>query len=140
MFVLFCRIKMEINLALKGKRNIVEELVEKQEIWAFIDTECRTDKNTSFKWNTLFQAFQSKEFQVLLQDDLSTELSKGIYKNISRSRLYRVATKPPVLPCPDVVEWITRRIDHEIRTIHNFEGNHVVTYKAPMLNQMYHFK
>ena len=94
--------------------------MEKHEIWAFIDTEWRVDKKISFKCNTLFQAFQTKEFQVMLQDDPSTYLSKGIYKNISKSWLYRVAAKTPVLPCLDVIEWMTWRIDHESRTILNF--------------------
>ena len=67
---------MESTSALKRKRKIVEELVEKQESWAFTDTECRFDKKITFKWNILFQAFQTKEFQVLLQDDTSAELSK----------------------------------------------------------------
>ena len=60
----------------------IEYPVEKQEIWAFTDTECRVDKKIAFKWNTLFQEFQTKQFQVLLQDDLSTELNNDIYKNI----------------------------------------------------------
>ena len=83
-------------------------MVERKESWAFIDTECSVDKKTTFKWNTFFHAFQSKEFQVLLQDDPSTELSKGIDKNISRYGLYRVEAKPPFLPFPHVIEWVTR--------------------------------
>ena len=35
---------------------------------------------------------------------------------------------------------MNRRIDHESRTILNFEGKHVASYQAPMLNQMYYFK
>ena len=69
---------MASTSSLKSKRKIVEELVEKQESWAFTNTECRVDKKTAFKWNTFFQEFQSKEFQVLLQVDPSIELSKGI--------------------------------------------------------------
>ena len=118
---------MESTSALKSKRNIVEELVEKQESWVFIDTKCRVDKKIAFKWNTLFQAFQSKQFQVLLQYDPSTRLRKGIYKNISRSGLYLATTKPQVLPCLDVIEWMTQRIDYESRTIINFEENHVAS-------------
>ena len=49
-------------------------------MWTFIDAECRVDKIVSFTWNTLFQAFQTNEFKVLLQYDLSTELSKSIEK------------------------------------------------------------
>jgi hypothetical protein len=114
--------------ALKTKRNTIEETMEKQEIWTFTDIVCRVDKKISFKWNTLFQAFQTKEIQVFLQDDLSTELRKGIYKNISKFGLHRVATKTPVLPCPNVIEWMTQRIDHESRTILNLEDKHVASY------------
>ena len=79
---------MESTLTLKSKRNIVKELVEKQESWAFTDAECKVDKKIALNWNMLFQAFESKESQVLLQDDFSNELSDGIYKNISRFGLY----------------------------------------------------
>ena len=72
MFFFSFKIEMETTSALKIKRKIVEEPIEKQEYWAFIDTECRDDKKTSFKWNTLFQTFQSKYFQVILQYDPST--------------------------------------------------------------------
>ena len=69
---------MKSKFSLKNKRKTVEELVEKQEMWTFTDTECRVDKKVSFKWNTLFQELQTKEFQVFLQDDLRMELSKHI--------------------------------------------------------------
>lgn len=123
-----------IQLCFENKINIIEEHVEKQEMCTFIDTECRVDKKVAFKVNNLFQAFQTKEFQVFLQDALSTELNKGIYKNISRSGLHREATKTTVLPCLDVLEWMTRRVDHESRTILNFEDKNVAIYQDPVLN------
>jgi hypothetical protein len=55
---------MESNSSLKNKRNIIEYLVEKQEMWTFTDTECHVDKKVVLKWITLFQAFGTKEFQV----------------------------------------------------------------------------
>ena len=67
---------MASTSALKRKMNTIKELVEKHGSWAFTDTECRVDKKTYFKQNTLFQAFKTKQFQVLLHDDPSTELSK----------------------------------------------------------------
>ena len=57
-----------------------------------------------------------------------------------RSRLHRETTKTPVLPCLDVIEQMTQRIDHESRTILNFEDKHVTSYQALVLNQLYHFK
>ena len=79
----------------------------------FADIECKVDKKVTFTWNSLFQAFQDKDFLMLLQYDLSTELSKEVYKNIIKSGLHRAVVKTPVLPCSDVIEWITRKIDHE---------------------------
>ena len=70
---------------LKNKRKTVEEPAKEQEMWIFVDIECQVDKKVIFTWNSLFQEFQDKEFQVLLQDDPSIELSKGIYKNIIKS-------------------------------------------------------
>ena len=76
-------------------------------MWIFTDIECQVDKKVVFTWNTLFQVFQTKEFQVFLQDDLSTELRKSIYKNIGKSGIYRAVARTPILSCPDVIEWIT---------------------------------
>ena len=131
---------MASNYSLKNKRKIIEEPVEKEQMWTFTDTDCWVDKKVVFTWSTLFQAFQNKEFQVLLQDDPSTELSKRIYKNISKSGLQREAAKTPALPCLDVIKWINQRVDHESRTIPNLEDKNVASYQAPILNQLYHFK
>ena len=51
---------------LKKKRKIVEEPTKEQEMSIFVDTECQVDKKVIFTWNSLFQAFKDKEFQVLL--------------------------------------------------------------------------
>ena len=48
--------------------------------------------------------------------------------------------KTPILPCLDVIEWITRKIDHQHRSILNVEGKVVDNYKPSMINQMYHLK
>ena len=67
---------MESTSVLKNKRKIIEEPAKEQGMWIFVDTECKVDKMVTFTWNSLFQAFQDKEFQMLLQDDVRTELSK----------------------------------------------------------------
>ena len=67
---------MESKSILNNKRKTVEEPTKEQEMWMFVDTECRVDKKVIFTWNSLFQAFQDKEFQVILQDHPSTKLSK----------------------------------------------------------------
>ena len=77
---------------------------------------------------------------MLLQNVVSIELSKEVYNNIIKFGLHRAVVKTPVLPCPDVIEWITRKTDHENRSILNYENKSVASYKASVLNQMYHLK
>ena len=96
----------------KNLKKIVEEPVKENGIWIFVDTECKANKKVCYTWTSLFQAFQDKEFLMLLQDDANTKLSKEIYRNIIKSGLHRDAMKTLVLPCPDVIEWITRKVDH----------------------------
>ena len=112
---------MESTSMLKNKRKTVEEPTKEHRMWIFADTECRVDKKVTFSWNSLFQAFQDKELQILLQDDVSTELRKEVYKNVIKSRLHRAIVKTMIFPCMDVIEWITLKIYHENRSILNFE-------------------
>ena len=98
---------------MKNLKKTIEESVKENGIWIFADRECKADKKVCYTWTSLFQAFQDKEFLMLLQDDASTELSKEIYHNIIKLGLHRVAIKTLVLPCSDVIEWITRKVDHQ---------------------------
>lgn len=77
---------------------------------------------------------------MFVKDFPSTKISNEIYQNISKSELYRDASKPLILPCMDVIEWLTKRVNHQSRTLLDFEGNHVARYKPSMLHHMYHFK
>ena len=124
----------------KNISKTVEESIKGDGIWIFSDTECKTDKKLCYTWTTLFQAFQDKDFVMLLQNDASTELSKEVYKNIIKSGLLRATVKTRILSCPDVIEWITRKIDHQHRSILNAEGKDVANYKPSLINQIYHLK
>ena len=97
----------------KNLNKTVEEPIKEDGVLIFSDTECKADKKVCYTWTSLFQAFQDKEFVVLLQNDANTEFSKELDKNIIKSGLHRATVKTPVLPCPDVVEWITGKIDHQ---------------------------
>ena len=131
---------MASSSLIKNLNKTVEEPIKEDGVWIFSDTECKANKKVYYTWTSLFQAFQDKEFVVLLQNDSNTELSKEIYKNIIKSGLHRATVKTPVLPCPDVVEWITRKIDHQHRSILNVKGKVVANYKPSMINQIYHLK
>ena len=63
-----------------------------------------------------------------------------MYKNIIKYGLHRAVVKTLVFPYPDVIEWITRKIDHQHLSILNYEDKSVANYKASIFNQMYHLK
>ena len=104
---------MASSLLTKNLNKTIKESIKEDGVWIFSDIECKVDKKVCYTWTSLFQAFQDKEFVVLLQNDANTELSKEIYKNNIKSGLHRAIVKAHVLPCLDVVEWITRKIDHQ---------------------------
>jgi hypothetical protein len=131
---------MALSSLTKNLNKIVEEPIKEDGVSIFLDTECKVDKKVCYTWTSLFQAFQDKEFVVPLQNDSNTELSKDIYKSIIKSGLHRFTVKAPVLTCPNVVEWITRKIDHQHRSILNVEGKFVANYNPSMINQIYHLK
>ena len=135
-------LRMTSTSALNNKRKTMEikEKAEVNESWIFTDTECYVDWKVSLKWNHLFQAFQKRYFQSFLKYDPNTEMNEEIYQNISKSRLYRAISKPLILPCLDVIKWLTRRVDHQRKTLLDFEGKHVASYQPSRLHHMYHFK
>ena len=64
---------MASDLLTKNLNKTVEEPIKENGIWIFSDTECKADKKVCYTWTSLFEAFQDKEFVVLLQND-ATEL------------------------------------------------------------------
>ena len=95
---------MALTSMIKNKGKVVKEPIKEHGIWIFANTECKVDQKVTYTWNSLFQAFQDKDFLMLLKDDVSTELIKEVYKNIIKSGLQRAAVKTKIHPCLDVIE------------------------------------
>jgi hypothetical protein len=57
---------MESTSLTKNLNKIVEEPIKENGIWIFADKESKADKNAFYTWTYLFQAFQDKEFLMLL--------------------------------------------------------------------------
>ena len=55
-----------IKICVEKQEKDYRRAIKEQGMWIFADTECRVDKKITFTWNSLFQAFQDKEFQILI--------------------------------------------------------------------------
>ena len=50
----------------KNLNKIVEEPIKEDGVWIFSSIECKADKKVYYTWTSLFQAFQDKDFVLLL--------------------------------------------------------------------------
>ena len=57
---------MESKSLTKNLNKTFEEPIKENGIWIFLDTECKVDKKVCYNWTSLFEAFQDKDFVVLL--------------------------------------------------------------------------
>ena len=57
---------MESTSATKNKSKVFEDPIKEQRTWIFADTECKANKKVCYTWTYLSQAFQDKEFLMLL--------------------------------------------------------------------------
>ena len=78
----------------KNLNKKVKESIKEDGVWIFSDTECKVDKKVCYTWTSLFQAFQDKDFVVLLQNDASTELSKEFTRISSNQGCTELQSRP----------------------------------------------
>ena len=93
----------------KKKDTIVEEepkveIVTKVE-YTYEDTRCIVGVEPEYKWGEVYILITHWEVP---DTDFEEET---IYANIERSVLMRVATRPELFPCSEVIGWILLRAD-----------------------------
>ena len=93
----------------KKKAPIVEEepeveIVTKVE-YTYEDTKCIVGMEPKYKWGEVYRLITHREVP-----DTGFE-EETIYANIERSALMRVATRPELFPCSEVIGWILPRAD-----------------------------
>jgi hypothetical protein len=88
------------------------------------------------KWDEIFQMFKLQKFPVNVQEQDQLQ----IFSNIRKSKLHRVAARPPVLPCADAVSWIVEHVDLQNRYILNAIGEPIASFQGSNLAKYYHLK
>ena len=93
----------------KKKAPIVEEepeveIVTKVEC-TYEDTKCIVGVEPEYKWGEVYRLIAHQEVP-----DTGFE-EETVYANIERSALMRVATRPELFPCSEVIGWILPRAD-----------------------------
>ena len=93
----------------KKKATIMEEepdveVVTKVEN-TYEDSRCITGVEREYKWGEIYRLITHREVP-----DTSFK-EETIYSNIERSALMRIATRPELFPCSEVIGWILPKAD-----------------------------
>ena len=103
----------------KKKAPVIEdepevEVVTKKE-YIYKDTMCIYGVEPEYQWGEIYRLITRKE--VL---DMGLE-EESIYANIEISSLMKIATRPELFPCSEVIGWILPRADVTTMILENVE-------------------
>ena len=90
------------------------EIVTKFE-YTYEDTRCIVGVEPEYKWGEIYRLITHRE----VPDTGFKE--ETIYENIERSALMRVATRPELFLCSEVIRWILPRVDVTTMILANVE-------------------
>jgi hypothetical protein len=93
------------------------------------DTKGVIDKYTSLKWGEFIKCFNNQTFPQYGEDDPDLKM----FRNIKRSKLYKVAAHTTVFPCAEAISWIVKHVDLETRFILNAKGHPITSFQASII-------
>ena len=102
----------------KKKAPVVEEepkveVITKTE-YIYEDTKCISGVELEYQWWEIYRLITRWEVP-----DMGLE-EEGIYANIERSSLMKIATRPELFPCSEVIGWILPWADVNTMIVENF--------------------
>ena len=101
----------------KKKANVVEgepkvEIITKVE-YIYEDTKATTGVKQNYKWGEIYRMIANQNVPNAKFEELT------IYANIKKSTLMKVATRPELFPCSEVISWILHRVDVTMMILEN---------------------
>ena len=96
------------------------------------DTKSTTRVEPKYKWGEVYRMISSQSVPDAIFEDTY------IYTNIERSTLMKVATRPNIFPCSEVIGWILPRADVTRMILENTEKQGYATYNPAYVSMAYH--
>ena len=90
------------------------EIITKTE-YIYEDTKCITGVDPEYQWGDIYRLITCRAVP-----DMGLE-EEGIYANIERSSLMKIATRPELFPCFEVIGWILPQVDVTTMILENVE-------------------
>ena len=96
------------------------------------DTRCTTGVEPEYKWGEIYRLITHHEVP-----DTSFE-EETIYANIERFALMKIATRPELFPCSEVIGWILPRADVTTMILANTDKQGYAAYSPRYVSLAYH--
>ena len=84
--------------------------------YIYEDTQCVSGVEPEYKWDEIYRLISRREVP-----DMGLE-EEPIYANIEKSSIMKVATRPELFPCSNVMRWILPHTNSNTMIIGNVEG------------------
>ena len=118
----------------KKKAPVVEEgpEVETKIEYIYEDTQCVSGVEPEYKWGDIYRLISRREVPNMGLEE------EPIYANIEKSSIMKVATRPELFPCSEVIGWILPREDTTTIIIGNVEGQGYAAFSPGYVVLAYH--
>ena len=120
----------------KKKAPAVEEVpaaeVETKTKYIYEDTQCVTGVEPEYKWGDIYRMISRRKVP-----DMGLEEAL-IYTNIEKSAIMKVATRPELFPCPEVMRWVLPNTNHNSMLMCNIEGQGYAAFSPGYVALAYH--
>ena len=107
------------------------EVVTKTE-YIYEDTKCISGVEPEYQWGEIYRLITRREVPNMGLEE------ESIYANIERSPLMKVATRPELFPCSEVIGWILPRADVTTMILENVERQVYAAYSPRYVALAYH--
>ena len=98
------------------------------------DTKATAGVEPNYKWGEIYRMITNQN----LPDAGFEELT--IYANIEKSALMKVATRPELFPCSEVIGWILPKADVTTMILENSAKQGYVAYSHAYVSMAYHLR
>ena len=107
------------------------EIITKVE-YIYEDTRSTTGVEPNYKWGEIYRMIANQN----VPDAGFEELT--IYANIDKSTLMKVATRPDLFSCSEVIGWILPRVDVTTMILENTAKQGYAAYSPAYVSMAYH--
>ena len=96
------------------------------------DTKASTRVEPDYKWGEIYRMIANQNVPNVGFEE------QTIYANIEKSTLMKVATRPELFPCAEVIEWILPRVDVTKMIMGNTAKQGYIAYSLAYVSMAYH--